>query len=142
FSVPRLWTKFQLGVFEKLPKKKQDLLFRIPIMGKRVKRKILEQLGLQNVRLALTGAAPLPPPTIAWYRSLGLELLEAYGMSENMAYSHFTRPGSARVGYVGHANKGVDCRIASDTGEIQVKSPGQTMGYYKEPEKTAECYTP
>jgi long-chain acyl-CoA synthetase len=142
FSVPRLWTKFQQGVTSKLPQKKQDILFRIPILGRRVKRKILEQLGLQDVRIALTGAAPLPPPTIAWYRGLGLELLEAYGMSENMAYSHFTRPGEARVGYVGHANKGVECRIAADTGEIQVKSPAEMMGYYKEPEKTAECYTP
>ncbi|MGH8460800.1 MAG: AMP-binding protein [Stenotrophobium sp.] len=141
FSVPRLWTKFQQGVTSKLPEKKQNILFRIPILGRRVKRKILEQLGLQDVRIALTGAAPLPPPTIAWYRGLGLELLEAYGMSENMAYSHFTLPGAARIGYVGHANKGVECRIAADTSEIQVKSPGQMMGYYKEPEKTAECYT-
>ncbi len=140
FSVPRLWTKFQLGVMAKLPKKKQDVLFRIPILGKKVKRKILEQLGLEHVRVCFTGAAPLPPPTVEWYRSLGLELLEAYGMSENMAYSHFTRPGAARVGYVGHSNQGVECRIG-DNGEILVKSPAQMMGYYLEPEKTAECYT-
>jgi long-chain acyl-CoA synthetase len=141
FSVPRLWTKFQLGVFSKLPKSKQDVLFRIPFLGRRVKHRILEGLGLADVRVALTGAAPLPAPTIAWYRSLGLELLEAYGMSENMAYSHFTRPGEARVGYVGHANRGVEVRIG-DNDEILIKSPGQMMGYYKEPEKTAECYTP
>jgi long-chain acyl-CoA synthetase len=141
FSVPRLWTKFYLGVCDKLPRKKQDILFRIPILGRKLKRKILEQLGLQHARIGLTGAAPLPAPIIAWYRSLGLELLEAYGMSENMAYSHFTRPGAARVGYVGHANKGVECRIDPDTHEILVKSPGQMMGYYKEPGKTAECYT-
>src|SRR5262249_54074753 len=75
FSVPRLWTKFQLGVFEKLPKRKQDVLFRIPFLGKKVKRTILEQLGMENVRIAVTGAAPLPPASIAWYRSLGLEML-------------------------------------------------------------------
>ncbi|MEC9362496.1 MAG: AMP-binding protein [Pseudomonadota bacterium] len=142
FSVPRLWTKFQLGVEAKLPKKKQNVLFRIPILGRKIKHKILQGLGLDHVRIALTGAAPLPPPTIAWYRSLGLELLEAYGMTENMAYSHFTRPSSARIGYVGQANVGVECRIDPETREVLVKSPGQMMGYYKEPEKTAECYTP
>ncbi len=139
FSVPRLWTKFQLGVSAKLPKKKQDVLFRIPFLGRKVKRKILAGLGLDHVRVALTGAAPLPPPTIAWYRSLGLELLEAYGMSENMAYSHFTRPGAERIGYVGHTNTGVECRIG-ENGEVLVKSPGQMMGYYKDPAKTAESY--
>lgn len=141
FSVPRLWTKFHGGVCDKLPVRKQRILFNIPILGKKVKYKILEGLGLENVRIALTGAAPLPAPIIDWYRGLGLELLEAFGMSENMAYSHFTRPGQARPGYVGHANQGVECKIDPDTGEVLVKSPGQMMGYYKQPEVTAECYT-
>jgi long-subunit acyl-CoA synthetase (AMP-forming) len=140
FSVPRLWTKFQTGIFDKKPKDELDRLFRVPLFGRLVKRKILKQLGLENVKIALTGAAPLPPPTIAWYRELGLELLEGYGMSENMAYSHFSRPGQARVGYVGSCNPGVDCKIA-ENGEILVKSPGQMMGYYKNPAATAECYT-
>ena len=141
FSVPRLWTKFQVAIFDKVPQKKLDLMFRVPVLGRRIKRKILGQLGLGDVRIALTGAAPLPPPTIAWYRSLGLDLLEGYGMSENMAYSHFTRPGKSRIGYVGHANRGVVCRIADGTGEILVKSPGQMLGYFKEPQKTTDCYT-
>ncbi len=141
FSVPRLWTKFESAVHEKLPKKRQDFLFRIPFLGRRLKRKILEQMGLDCVRLAFTGAAPLPEETIAWYRGLGLQLLEAYGMSENMAYSHFTRPDSERRGYVGQVNAGVECRIG-EGGEILVKSPAQMLGYYKEPERTTECYTP
>ncbi|TAJ53249.1 MAG: AMP-binding acetyl-CoA synthetase [Nevskiaceae bacterium] len=140
FSVPRLWTKFHLGVCAKLPLKKQRLLFRIPLLGRKIKRKILEQLGLEHVRIAVTGAAPLPAPIVAWYRSLGLDLLEAYGMSENFAYSHFTRPGDAKTGYVGPPNPGVDCRIG-DNGEILVKSPAQMMGYYLAPEATAEAYT-
>ncbi|MFA5939679.1 MAG: AMP-binding protein [Sinimarinibacterium sp.] len=142
FSVPRLWTKFHLGVCSKMPLEKQKKLFRIPFLGKKVKRKILEQLGLENVRVAFTGAAPLPPNIVAWYRTLGLDLLEAYGMSENMAYSHFTRPGDSRLGYVGPPNPGVECRIDPDSGEILVKSPAQMTGYFKEPDKTVECYTP
>jgi long-chain acyl-CoA synthetase len=141
FSVPRLWTKFHLAVCAKLPLKKQQLMFAIPLLGRKVKRKILEQLGLQHVRIAFTGAAPLPPPIVAWYRSLGLELLEAYGMSENFAYSHFTRPGQARVGYVGPPNPGVECRVDPDTHEVLVKSPAQMTGYFKEPDKTRESYT-
>ncbi len=141
FSVPRLWTKFYLGINEKLPPKKQKLLFNLPILGRVIKRKILTQLGLQDVRAAITGAAPLPPAIIEWYRGLGLELLELYGMSENFGYSHANRVGNTRLGYVGITNPGVECRIG-DNGEVLVKSPGQMLGYYKNPEKTAEDLTP
>lgn len=140
FSVPRLWTKFYLGVNEKLPPKKQKILFRIPVLSGLIKRKVLKQLGLDKCRLAITASAPLPPNIIQWYRDLGLELLDVYGMTENFGYSHGSRPGEVRVGYVGHCNPGVICRIA-DNGEVQVKSPGQMMGYYKNPEKTAEDMT-
>lgn len=140
FSVPRLWTKFQLGVRAKLSERKEAVLFRIPLVGRLIKKKILAQLGLADVRLALTGAAPLPPEILTWYRELGLELLEGYGMSENMAYSHLTKLGEARAGYVGHANDGVECKIG-EGGEVLVKSPAQMMGYYKQPELTGGCYT-
>lgn len=140
FSVPRLWTKFYQGVQQKLPLKKQNLLFRIPIVSGRVKKKLLAELGLDQTRVALTGSAPLAPSIIRWYRQLGLELLDVYGMSENFGYSHLTRPGAARIGYVGSVVPGAEMRIADD-GEIQVKSPGQMLGYYKMPDKTAEDMT-
>ncbi len=140
FSVPRLWTKFYLAINEKLPPAKQRILFNIPILSSIVKRKILTQLGLDKVRLAITASAPLPPNILQWYRNIGLDLLDVYGMTENYGYSHGSRPGEVRVGYVGHANPGVQHRIA-DTGEVQVKSPGQMMGYYKAPDKTAEDMT-
>jgi long-subunit acyl-CoA synthetase (AMP-forming) len=140
FSVPRLWTKFYLGVCEKLPLEKQKRLFRIPILSRIVKKKILRQLGLEHVRAALTGSAPLAPGLIEWYRSLGLELLEGYAMSENFAYSHGNLPGRTRAGYVGNTLPGVEHRIG-DNGEVLVKSPGQMMGYYKMPELTAQSYT-
>ena len=139
-SVPRLWLKFQLGVFQKMPPEKLARLIRIPLLNRVVKKKILTGLGLQNVRLAASGSAPIPPDLIQWYRDLGLELLEGYGMSEDFAYSHATIPGKGRVGYVGSPMPGVDVKI-SDEGEILIKSPGNMMGYYKEPEMTAECYT-
>lgn len=140
FSVPRLWTKFYMAINEKLPPAKQKILFNLPIIGRLVKRKVLTQLGLDKVRVAITASAPLPPHIINWYRNLGLELLDVYGMSENFGYSHGSRPGEVRVGYVGNTNPGVLQRIA-ENGEILVKSPGQMMGYYKAPEKTAEEMT-
>jgi long-subunit acyl-CoA synthetase (AMP-forming) len=106
-----------------------------------MKEKILGALGLNHVHTAFTGSAPLPVPIINWYRQLGLELLDGYGMSENFACSHFSRTGRVRVGYVGECLPGVECRIADD-GEILVKSPGQMLGYYKQPELTSESYLP
>lgn len=139
-SVPRLWNKFQMGVNEKLPPKKQKILLMLPVIGNLVRKKILTQLGLQYCRYAGTGSAPLAASTINWYRDLGLDLLEGYGMSEDFAVSHLTRPGEAKVGYVGRPVPGVQARI-TDSGELLVKSPAQMMGYFKQPEKTAEEFT-
>jgi len=139
-SVPRLWLKFQLGVFAKMPEKKLERMLRIPVLSGIVKRKVLSGLGLDAVRFAGSGSAPIPEELITWYRNLGLELLEGYGMSENFNYSHLTMPGRGRPGYIGHAHPGVECRL-DDSGEILVKSPGNMLGYYKQPELTAEAFT-
>jgi long-chain acyl-CoA synthetase len=139
-SVPRLWLKFQLGVFEKMPEKKLNRLLKVPLVSRLVKRKVLAKLGLEQVRFAGSGSAPIPSPLIEWYRNLGLELLEGYGMSENFNYSHLTMPGRGRPGYIGHAYHDVEARIG-EGGEIQVKSPGNMLGYHKQPELTREAFT-
>jgi long-chain acyl-CoA synthetase len=139
-SVPRLWTKFQAGVFTKMPAKKLDLLLSIPLINILIRKKILKGLGLDCVRFAGSGSAPIPAELLHWYNRLGLELLEGYGMTENFNYSHVSKPGKARVGYVGHAYDDVEHRIASD-GEIQVKTPGCMMGYFKNEVATKESMT-
>jgi len=139
-SVPRLWTKFQQGVFKKMPPAKLQKLLKIPVVSFLVKRKLLKALGLDQVRYAGSGSAPLPPDLLSWYKSLGLELLEGYGMTENFNYSHMTKPGRGRVGYVGEPNEGVEHRIADD-GEMQLKSPGNMKGYFKNEEATKEAFT-
>lgn len=139
-SVPRLWTKFQQGVFAKMPKERLDLLLRIPIVNRIIKRRILRELGLDHVRFAMSGAAPLPADVLSWFRSLGLEMLEVYGMTENFAVSHCARAGQVRPGYVGTPWEGVQMRIA-DSGELLIKSPANMLGYYKDPEKTREAFT-
>jgi long-subunit acyl-CoA synthetase (AMP-forming) len=139
-SVPRLWLKFQAGVNEKMPPKKLNRLLSIPIISGIVKKKILTGLGLDHVRFAGSGSAPIPGPTIDWYRRLGLDLLEGYGMSENFSYSHMTKPGQMKVGTVGTPQRGVQHRIG-EGGEILVKSPCNTIGYYKQPELTKDLFT-
>lgn len=139
-SVPRLWLKFQQGVFKKLPEKKLRLFLKIPILSSIIRKKVLTGLGLQHTRMAASGSAPIPASLIEWYRNLGLELLEGYGMSENFAYSHVSLPGRTRAGYVGEPMPGVEVKI-SEEGEILVKSPATMVGYFKEPEKTKECFT-
>ncbi len=139
-SVPRLWMKFQSGVNEKIPPAIQKILFSLPIFGKFVRGRILQQLGLDQVQLAVTGSAPLPQAVISWYQTLGLDLLEGYGMTENSAYSHLNPAGDNRLGTVGLPLNEVICRI-SDAGEVLLKGPGNMLGYYKEPEKTAETMT-
>ena len=139
-SVPRLWVKFQHGVLQKLPKEKLEKLLKVPLLNKVIKKKVLKGLGLNKVKLAGSGSAPLSNDVLDWYRNLGLELLEGYGMSENFAYSHMNKPGRSRTGYVGEALPGVEMKI-SDEGEVLVKSPATMMGYYKDEEKTRETFS-
>jgi long-chain acyl-CoA synthetase len=139
-SVPRLWQKFQAGVFKKMPPHKLDRLLALPIVGGLVKKKVLRGLGLDRVRFAGSGSAPIPGELLAWYRKLGLELLEGYGMSENFNYSHLNKPGQVLVGSVGSPYTGVECKLSPD-GEVLVKSPGLMMGYFKQPNETREAFT-
>ncbi|MCA9548340.1 MAG: AMP-binding protein, partial [Myxococcales bacterium] len=139
-SVPRLWLKFQIGVFKKMPPKKLARLLKIPVLRGIVRKKILTNLGLDQVRYAASGSAPIPADLIQWYRDLGLELLEGYGMSENFCYSHVSFPGKSRVGYVGNAYPKVQHKL-SEQGEILVRSPANMKGYFKEPELSAEAFT-
>jgi long-subunit acyl-CoA synthetase (AMP-forming) len=136
-TVPRLWLKFQAGVFGKMPEQKLNRLLKIPLVNRVVKKRVLKGLGLDQVRWCVTGSAPTPPDLLRWYSSLGLQIGEIYGMTENWAVSHIAEPGGDNVGTVGRAHAGVTCRIA-DTGEIQVKSPGTMLGYFKNPQLTAE----
>ena len=139
-AVPRIWTMFQAGVFETIPPRRLERLLKVPVLRRVVRRRILAGLGLEHVRIAGSGSAPLPTEILNWYHRLGLELLEGYGMSENFGYSHLSMPGRSRAGYVGEPLPGVETRIAED-GEVQVKSPATMMGYYRDPEQTADTMT-
>ena len=141
FSVPRLWVKFQQGVSQKMPPAKLARLLKIPILRGIVKKKVLTALGLQDCVIAAGGAAPMPPELLRWYGSLGLNLVEAYGMTENCGLSHATLSGKPRPGTVGPTYEGVQHRIDPATGEVQVLGGCLMLGYYKEPGLTKDTYT-
>jgi long-chain acyl-CoA synthetase len=138
-SVPRLLLKFQQGVFEKVPRRKLDRLLRIPLVGRLVARKVLRGLGLDATRFAACGSAPLSLDVLAWYRKLGLNLIEGYGLTEALI-THLTKPDDVRLGTVGSALTGVADRRAAN-GELQIKSPMNMIGYYKDQRGTEEAFT-
>lgn len=140
-SVPRLWTKFQLGVLAKMPQQKLDFMLKIPILGGLVAKKIRKGLGLDQARLWASGSAPLAPVVIEWFTKIGINISEGWGMTENSAYGTGSVPfRQDKIGCIGQAYAGVDIRIADD-GEIQVKAPCNMVEYYLDPEKTAEVFT-
>jgi long-subunit acyl-CoA synthetase (AMP-forming) len=139
-SVPRLWLKFQQGVFAKMPPARLDRLLRIPLLGRLVARKIRRGLGLDEVVMAGSGSAPIPAELIAWYRRIGLALYEGYGMTEDSSYSHSSSAEFNAPGYVGVPMAGVQVRLSPE-GEILIKSPGQFTGYYKRPDLDADAFT-
>ena len=137
FAVPRIWNKFYQKASEKVPPEKLEKLLKIPLLNRFLKKKVLSAMGLEKCRIALSGASALSPEVIEWFKKLGLEILEVYGMTENFAWSHITYEGDQVIGSVGVTQEGVECRIADD-GEILVRSPANMTGYYKMPEKTEE----
>lgn len=141
FSVPRLWVKFQQGIHGKIPPAKLRRLLGLPLVGRLVRHKILKGLGLDQCRIAAGGAAPMPPDVLQWYRDLGLDLIEVYGMTENSGVSHSSVPGSRQTGSVGLPYTEVESRIDPDSGEILMRCPALMQGYYREPELTAAVFT-
>lgn len=140
-SVPRLWTRFQMGVLAKVPPQKLNTLLSIPLLNKVIARKIRKQLGFDSVRIFGSGSAPISPATLHWYEKLGINICEGWGMSENNGLGTTCYPfRKNKIGSIGKAYEGVGLRI-SEEGEIQLKGPCVMGEYYLEPEKTAEAFT-
>ena len=95
-------------------------------------------LGLQNVRSALTGAAPVPAELIRWFLTCGIELREAYGMTETVGFCASTPVGGIKLGWAGVKSPGTEIRIAAEK-EVQVRGPNVFGGYLNLPEQTREA---
>jgi long-subunit acyl-CoA synthetase (AMP-forming) len=137
-SVPRLWTLFQQKILEKLPQRKLNVLLKIPFISTFLKNKLAKGLGLSNCRVLGCGSAPVSSGLLKWYESVGMNISEAWGMTESFAYSTINYPYRAdKVGTVGISGPGIDIKIASDE-EILVRSEGIFTGYYKNQQATDE----
>ena len=164
-GVPRVWEKFYSGVsirmkeatrFEQWAYQKslaigmaiaeRELAGRPVSAGLALAGRITRFLVLDNVRRmigihrmkwALTGAAPISPELIRWYRALGLRLYEAYGMTESTGGGTVNLPGRQKLGTVGRPQPYNEVRI-SEQGEILIRGPNVFMGYLNMPEKTRE----
>jgi long-chain acyl-CoA synthetase len=100
--------------------------------------KLRDKLGLDQMRHAVSGAAPIPKETLAFFLGLGIPIAEVWGMSELSCIATVSHPSETRLGTVGKLVPGMEGRIADD-GEFLVRGPLVMKGYRKEPKKTAEA---
>jgi long-chain acyl-CoA synthetase len=139
FAVPRLWAKFKEKVLEKMPQKKLSLLLSIPIINSIVRNSIRKKMGLSEATHIYSGAAPISVDLLLWFKSVGIEIFQAIGMTEDCLHSHFNRQGQNKIGTVGIPFNNVKVKISAE-GELCLKSDSNMKGYYKEPVLTAEAF--
>ncbi len=107
------------------------------LADKLVYSKVRANLGLDQCRMQVTSAAPISKSTLEFFMSLGVPLMELYGMSECTGPATLSRPDKYRTGSVGWVIPGGELKIAED-GEICMRGRHVMKGYYKNPEVTAE----
>ncbi len=165
FAVPRIWEKFHAGISSKLADatgakariarwaqsigtavsaykaRGKALPFALGVQYKLADRLVFTKLktaiGLDRARMCVSGAAPVAKEVLEFMASLDVMVHEVYGQSEDTGPTTFNRPGQLKFGSVGPTLPGVEVKIAAD-GEIVVRGPNVFLGYYKEPEATAE----
>lgn len=140
FAVPRIWTKFQEKILEKIPQKKLSLLLSIPVVNSLIRKKLKQKLGLRNSKYFFSGAAPLSSSLIEWYETIGISIFQVYGMTEDCILSHANLKGRNKIGTVGQPWPTVKIKLSED-GEIQIKNNCLFKGYYRAPDITAEVFT-
>ena len=137
-GVPRIWTKFQLAILNRMPQRKLNFLLRIPLINSLIKRKIRGGLGLDKARILLTGAAPMPDSVKNWFARLNIHLQEVYGMTESCGGATLMPANGIKPGTVGQPLPNARIGIVPETGEVTIDLPWMMRGYYSEPDKTAE----
>lgn len=166
FAVPRIWEKMYQGVNAQLEgadaeqREAAEKAFEVRLekvrleqAGKEVPPELEKQceeaegvmsfirslIGLDEVRVCSSGAAPLAAEIIEWYHALGVPIAEVYGQSEDTGPTSWNRPDDVKIGTVGPSIPGCEVKLADD-GELLVRGGNVTKGYYKEPDKTAETF--
>ncbi|TQV75474.1 AMP-binding protein [Aliikangiella marina] len=139
-SVPRLWTKFQTGVFEKLPPKKLEKLLKIPLIGRLLAKKIRQGIGIDSARIYGSGSAPISKSTLEWYQTIGVDIAEGWGMTEvtGLACSNFPF-NPERIGTIGLPCACVEMKLSPE-GEILIRGDAVFEGYYQNQSATDESF--
>ena len=117
--------------------------WKLGIADKLVFSKVRAALGMTQIKVVASGSAALQPRLARFFNGIGVPILEGYGLTETspvISVNTTTEPGMLRIGAVGKVIDGVEAKIAED-GEILAKGPNVMMGYYKQPELTAEVMT-
>ncbi len=117
--------------------------WKLGIADKLVFSKVRTALGMTEVKAVASGSAALQPRLARFFNGIGVPILEGYGLTETspvISVNTTAEPGMLRIGAVGKVIDGVEAKIAED-GEILAKGPNIMMGYYKQPELTAEVMT-
>jgi long-chain acyl-CoA synthetase len=166
FAVPRVWEKIRAGIEAKINAEPDErtrtatwdalaiglLKVRLEQRGESLSREQQEQwqraetlvfsslrsaIGLNQCRLAWTGAAALAPATIEFFLAIGINLCEIWGMSELTGLATVNPPDRIKIGTIGRAALGMEIKLAED-GEIMARGPLVMKGYRKDPVRTAE----
>ena len=109
------------------------------LANKLVIKGVRKKLGLNNLEVALSGAAPTSAETQHFFASIGVRLIEVYGMSETTGILTSTPPNHPKPGSIGVPVEGVEIKLAED-GEILCRGPATTSGYFNDPEQTAQLW--
>jgi long-chain acyl-CoA synthetase len=166
FAVPRIWEKLYAGIQAAIEGSPDDQkqaardaiavrsdVVALELAGKDVPEELRAKdeqakgvvgfirslVGLDEIEVAGTGAAPLAQEIIEFFWALGVQMFEVYGQSEDTGPTSWNRPGAIKFGTVGPSIPGVEVKLAQD-GELLVRGGNVTQGYYKEPELTAETF--
>jgi long-chain acyl-CoA synthetase len=166
FGVPRVWEKLHAGIQAALSANEdakarfdQAVAAAEPIAERRTLgtasdedertwaslddlafRNVRQLVGLDCLQYAITGAAPIPPELIRWYRAIGVPMSEIYGLSETTGPMTWD-PEAVRVGTVGRAFPGMDVFLGDD-GEVCCRGGNVFVGYLDDPDKTADALEP
>jgi len=95
-----------------------------------------DNLGMRKIRFAYTAGAALGPEVFQFYRSIGINLKQVYGLTETSAMCTYQPDDEVKLETVGIPLPGIEIKI-SEGGEVLIKSPGVFQGYYKNPEETS-----
>jgi long-chain acyl-CoA synthetase len=139
FAVPRIWSKMREGILSKVSQRKLDLILSIPFINSIFKKNLKKKMGFLKASHFVSAAAPISIELQEWYSKLGINIYQAYSMTEDCVYGHFCGPKAQKFGTVGKPLPGLQVKITGE-GEIRVKSAGNMKGYYKEPGLTAEAF--